>query len=141
MPRWLFSLPLEVKPTANDTSGKKRWGRSRERAEIRERINELVGERLELLAVGDETMDWQIHLVRLGPRLMDTDNLANAFKTHRDAIAHHLGRDDRKGTGLHWTYDQRRQKDTGMEVLLILDPSRCSGCGQLMPVDKTVEDT
>src|SRR5215470_11536618 len=46
-----------------------------------------------------------VRLIRIGPRRMDDDNLANGFKGMRDGVAHELGIDD--GSELvRWEYAQ-----------------------------------
>lgn len=141
-PRWMFRLDMPVQQQANHRGAGKRWGAARERAAIRERIRDAIGRRLETLAAGDGGQDWIIHLVRVSPGALDSDNLPYAFKTHRDAIAKHLGRDDRHGTGLYWTYDQRREGKGvyALEVVLVLDPPRCPTCGQHKPVKATEKE-
>lgn len=47
-----------------------------------------------------------IVLTRIGPKTLDTDNLAGGFKAARDGIADWLGVDDGH-PGLDWQYEQR----------------------------------
>ena len=47
-----------------------------------------------------------IVLTRIGPKLLDTDNLAGGFKSTRDGVADWLGVDDGH-PGLDWQYAQR----------------------------------
>jgi len=50
-----------------------------------------------------------IHLWRVGPRELDSDNLAAALKAVRDGVADALGMDD-GDPRLLWLYGQRRGK-------------------------------
>ena len=56
-----------------------------------------------------------VTLTRYGVRLLDTDNLAGAFKAVRDGIADALGVDD--GT-LPWQYDQLKSQSLGIRISL-----------------------
>lgn len=56
-------------------------------------------------------------LTRLGPRTLDSDNLASALKAVRDGIADWLGVDDGHA-GLDWQYRQRKGP-YGVEVEVI----------------------
>ncbi len=56
-----------------------------------------------------------ITLTRIGPRKLDDDNLASAFKYVRDEVARHYGVDD--GSGLYaWRYEQRVEKGYSVEI-------------------------
>lgn len=47
-------------------------------------------------------------ITRLGPRKLDSDNLAISAKAVRDGIAQALGVDDGDETAVHWDYAQER---------------------------------
>lgn len=47
-----------------------------------------------------------VRLTRIGPRLLDKDNLAGAFKFVQDAIATKLGVNDGDRSKVDWHYDQ-----------------------------------
>lgn len=51
-------------------------------------------------------------LVRVSPSSvgLDRDNLQGSLKACRDQVAHWLGRDDRDGGSIEWTYGQRPGK-------------------------------
>jgi len=49
-----------------------------------------------------------ITLTRIGVRLLDSDNLASAFKHVRDGIADALGVDDGPEGPITWRYEQRK---------------------------------
>lgn len=53
--------------------------------------------------------------VRTGPRFLDDDNLASAFKAVRDEVAKLLGVSDAPGGPVEWRYEQRKGKP-GYEV-------------------------
>lgn len=53
--------------------------------------------------------------IRTGPRFLDDDNLASAFKAVRDEVAKLLGVSDAPGGPVVWRYEQRKGKP-GFEV-------------------------
>lgn len=95
-----ITLPLKI--TTPNLNARGYWVReSRRRREREVTAWGLRGmDRPELPAV--------VMLTRVGPRPLDSDNLAFAFKSVRDAIAAWVGVDDGPGSGLTWVYDQRR---------------------------------
>ena len=58
-----------------------------------------------------------IELCRIGPRQLDSDNLAGSLKAVRDGVADALGLDD-GDPRLVWLYDQRRGKPGEYAVLV-----------------------
>lgn len=60
--------------------------------------NNLIGRKVKLPCV--------VRLTRIGPKALDTDNLAGAFKHVQDAIAHKLGVDDGDTEKIRWEYHQ-----------------------------------
>lgn len=61
----------------------------------------------------------QITLTRIGPRHLDSDNLAAALKAVRDGVMDGLGHaDDKDSDSLRWVYGQRRglSGEYGVEV-------------------------
>lgn len=60
-----------------------------------------------------------IVLTRVGPKALDTDNLAGGFKACRDGVADWLGVDDGSPL-LDWQYQQRSGSKTyGIEIEVI----------------------
>ncbi len=57
----------------------------------------------------------EVTLIRVGPRKLDDDNLASAFKHIRDQMAHELGVDD-GGDSVRWTYRQERAGNNGIRI-------------------------
>lgn len=59
-----------------------------------------------------------VRLTRIGPKALDTDNLAGAFKHVQDAIARKLGVDDGDTTKVRWEYHQMpiRIRDYAVKV-------------------------
>lgn len=51
-----------------------------------------------------------VTLTRYASRLLDDDNLASAFKSIRDEVAHRIGLDDAPGSGISWHYEQSKTK-------------------------------
>lgn len=79
----------------------------------------------------------RVCLCRIAARRLDDDNLANAFKHVRDAIAAILGFDDRD-PAVHWVYDQAKpDKDTpkpGFKVFIDWEAAPlCPHCRQALP--------
>lgn len=78
----------------------------------------------------------RIHLCRIAPRFLDSDNLSSGFKHVRDAIAALFGFDDRD-PGVKWTYSEfKRGKEkpaTGFDVTIEWgELPRCKCCGQIL---------
>lgn len=57
-----------------------------------------------------------VTLVRIGPKALDTDNLAGALKAVRDGVADRLGVQD-NDPRVTWKYDQKRGP-YGVEITL-----------------------
>lgn len=56
-----------------------------------------------------------VTLTRLGPRKLDSDNLAGSFKAIRDGVADALGIDD--GSELiQWEYRQEKSKECSVVI-------------------------
>lgn len=72
--------------------------------------NNLVGKLIEFPCV--------VRLTRIGPKALDTDNLAGAFKHCQDAIARKLGVDDGDTEKIRWEYHQApiRIREYGVKV-------------------------
>jgi hypothetical protein len=49
-----------------------------------------------------------VMIKRIGPRLLDEDNLQRALKSIRDGIAESLGHDDAPNNGITWKYAQKK---------------------------------
>lgn len=60
--------------------------------------NNLMGKQVQLPC--------KVKLTRIGPKALDTDNLAGAFKACRDQIAKKLGVDDGDTKNVTWEYFQ-----------------------------------
>lgn len=59
-----------------------------------------------------------VWLTRIGPRALDTDNLAASFKHTQDQIAAWLGIDDGDTDNVVWRYDQRKGKPKEYGVII-----------------------
>lgn len=57
-----------------------------------------------------------VHLVRLAPRKLDSDNLAGSQKHVRDAIAKFLGVDDGDEARITFSYGQEKAKWYGVRI-------------------------
>ncbi len=98
-----LTIPLKVISEAN-RPGKEHWRIKRRRK--KDQQSEVLAE-LQNALLG-KTFDFpvEVKLVRIGPKALDSDNLANAFKAVQDAIASKLGIDDGDKTKVQWVYDQ-----------------------------------
>ena len=52
----------------------------------------------------------RVHLTRIAPHQLDSDNLAHAFKAIQDGVADAIGLDDGPNGGIIWTYDQAQER-------------------------------
>ena len=62
-----------------------------------------------------------VTLTRIGPRKLDSDNLASGFKAARDQIAFTLGIDD-GSERLTWKYEQERGKPREYAIRVRIQP-------------------
>jgi hypothetical protein len=66
-----------------------------------------------------------VTMTRIAPGLLDTDNLAYAFKATRDAVAKWLGvKDGPTDTRVRWVYDQRRGKPKTYAAIIKIEEAR-----------------
>jgi hypothetical protein len=65
---------------------------------------------------GQSLLPMHIHLTRLAPRKLDTDNLAGALKHCRDAVAKFLGVDDGDEAKVTWSVGQEPAKGYSVRV-------------------------
>jgi hypothetical protein len=57
-----------------------------------------------------------VTLTRIGPRLLDDDNLASGFKKVRDSVAEALGLNDDPASRIKWRYEQRQDRQYSAEI-------------------------
>lgn len=62
----------------------------------------------------------EVHLGRLGKRMLDSDNLAGAFKAVRDGIADYLKIND-GDPRISWHYEQALSKTAGAMLVIIIE--------------------
>ena len=94
-------LPLRIQSTANK---REHWRALAKRKKEEKRTTELT-----LKTAGPPPeLPVKVTLTRIGPRRLDTDNLAGGFKSVRDSVAAWLGADDKPGSGITWHYAQAR---------------------------------
>jgi hypothetical protein len=62
-----------------------------------------------------------VTLTRIGPRKLDSDNLASGFKAVRDEIARIIGIDD-GDSRITWRYDQRKGKPREYSAIIRIEP-------------------
>jgi hypothetical protein len=61
----------------------------------------------------------RVHIVRLSPGLLDTDNLVSSAKHVRDGVAKYLGVSDAPSGQISWTYDQEKSAAYGCRIELM----------------------
>ncbi|HPD18011.1 MAG TPA: endodeoxyribonuclease RusA [Planctomycetota bacterium] len=94
------------------------WARRARRArEAREAARLLVRAALAPLPPGTGGRKIIVRLTRIGPRRLDSDNLAAALKHVRDGVADALGMDDGDAR-LRWLYAQRNGRPGEYAVLV-----------------------
>lgn len=102
----MVSFGFELKLTS--LNAREHWAKKARRVK-RERLAtqwaaQAVRRRLHALAASAPQL--LVTLERNAPRLLDSDNLAGAFKAVRDEVAALLGRDDSPTAGVEWRYAQ-----------------------------------
>jgi len=104
-----FSLPLR---TVSETNAREHWAARAKRAK------EQRGIACSFTAFAFEhwgNIPLTITLTRIGPRKLDSDNLAASLKHVRDGIADALGMDD-GDERLTWAYAQEKGKEYSVRV-------------------------
>jgi len=95
--KWKITLPLRIESVANK---REHWSVRASRAR---------GDRRAALAVTPHPLPCVVTLIRVAPRMLDTDNLSSGFKALRDGIAARLGVQD-NDPRVTWNYAQRKGK-------------------------------
>jgi len=109
----ILELPIKIISEANNAD---HWSQKRKRRESIK--DEVLIEMAKLLRGFPFRLPCQVVLTRFGARRMDDDNLANAFKAVRDAVAQKLRVDDGDTKNIKWIYDQDtyRYKEYGIKI-------------------------
>lgn len=110
-----FLAPVRVVSEANQ---REHWAAKMRRKNEQQELmavamqNALRGRRVELPC--------SVMLTRIGPKALDSDNLAGSFKHCQDAIARKLGADDGDTEKLTFTYSQApvRVREYGVKVTI-----------------------
>lgn len=98
-----FMAPIRVISEANG-SNREHWGDKRRRRLAQQReIDVVMSNALRGRAIA---LPCVVRLTRIGPKALDTDNLAGSFKACSDAIARKLGVDDGDTKKVRWEYAQ-----------------------------------
>jgi hypothetical protein len=87
--RLAFAAPIQIVSEAN---GREHWAKKMRRKQEQQRITEVFWRRA--VKRNSHAAPYVVHLHRIGPKLLDDDNLAGGFKATRDQIAKLLGVDD-----------------------------------------------
>lgn len=105
-----LSLPIKAECLAN-----KRWHWARK---ARHNSVQRVLAKLEVATLWKKLPKgpWLVTLTRIGKKVMDDDNLANAFKAIRDGVADGLRVDDGDRSRVSWQYEQRIGKTYSIEI-------------------------
>lgn len=94
-------LPIKISSPANGSHG--HWA-----ADAKRRKDQRTIVKWSLLPLRKPPLPVVVTLTRIGPRDLDTDNLAAGFKSVRDEIAVWLGCGDSTRDPVTWVYEQRR---------------------------------
>lgn len=101
-------LPVRTKSALN---AREHWSAKAKRVKAERDLVRLVwrstGNRATREAVAGKQVV-RVSFVRVGPRLLDSDNLGGALKGIRDQIADELGVSDGPHTGIEWLYSQAK---------------------------------
>jgi len=108
-----FLIPIKIKSAANL---REHWGARMRRAK-RERGAAAVFYRGHILDKPSKDSKISVTLARRSARLLDSDNLASAFKSIRDGIADALGIND-GDMRITWNYEQEKAKK-GEETIAV----------------------
>lgn len=113
-----FSIPVH---TVSEANVREHWAKKAKRAK-EQRLAAWV---LAMAATGPSLPFGggdrvSVHLVRVGPKELDSDNLARALKAVRDGIADAIGLDD-GDKRITWTYGQEKGPRGRHEVLAAME--------------------
>lgn len=97
----IFELPIR---TQSEQNQREHWGAKARRTK---KHRELARTVTPLHLLGDGYVPTKVHLSRIAPKKLDTDNLVGSFKATRDGIADAIGIDD-GDERIKWEYDQRK---------------------------------
>ena len=118
MAKVLYHIPVR---TVSEANRRDHWAKKAARAKRQRGIAAFVIKtdfRVDLPAV--------VTLTRIGPRKLDSDNLAGAFKAVRDGIADAFGVDD--GDDRYtWRYEQRKGAPKEYAVTITIEQEVASG--------------
>src|SRR6185503_10774135 len=96
-----LTIPVKVISEANNYD---HWTKKRKRKIAQQQ--EVHAELYKALDHRKIQLPCTVHLVRIGPRELDSDNLTSAFKGMRDQIAKMIGVDDGETDKIRFTYAQ-----------------------------------
>lgn len=108
-----FCAPIRVISEAN---GREHWAVKMRRGKAQQQeIDAVMSNALRGRAVA---LPCVVRLTRIGPKALDSDNLAGGFKACQDAIARRLGIDDGDTSKVTWEYKQMPVgiRDYGVKV-------------------------
>ncbi|HEV57524.1 MAG TPA: hypothetical protein ENN87_08500 [Phycisphaerales bacterium] len=120
----MMQVRLDIR-TWSEPNLRGHWARRARRAhQQRQTSRTLVRAALTALPPAQGVLDGRrritVRLTRLGPRRLDSDNLAAALKHVRDGVADAMGLDD-GDERLRWLYDQRKAGPDEYAVLVEID--------------------
>jgi hypothetical protein len=110
--RIVLTLPLHMRSEANERSF---WGDKSSRVREHRSITRAALNRYSVAKSGFT----RVVFTRLGPRMLDSDNLAGSFKAVRDEIAAYCGVDDGPTGPIMWECQQEKSAAYGLRVELL----------------------
>lgn len=114
MNRLYVLLPIR---TVSEANRRDHWATKARRVKLHRRTAYAMTERVSLPCV--------VTMTRVGPRMLDDDNLRGALKATRDGIADRLGVDD-ADPRVEWRYAQQRGREYG--VIVDIAAGRATSC-------------
>ena len=114
--RIYFMVPVK---TVSEANKREHWAvRAKRTKEQRTRAKQRTraAMRQQGPCIGTKPNPILVHMVRMGPRKLDSDNLAGALKHVRDGIADALGVDDGDDAQALWTYGWGKNKTYWVNV-------------------------
>lgn len=111
-----FTVPIRLESLANK---REHWSARARRAKAHRRATWLA------IAGAPKPLPCVVTITRVGPRPLDTDNLAISAKHCRDQIAAHLGVDD-NDPRVEWIYKQSKGGPRVYEVRVMIEAGTLS---------------
>lgn len=108
-------LPIKITSPANGSHG--HWS-----ADAKRRKDQRTIVKWGLRPLTPPPLPVVVTLTRIGPRDLDTDNLAAGFKSVRDEVAAWLGCGDSTRDPITWVYQQQRGEPRQYAITITVEP-------------------